>query len=123
MTTDRQNLLALADQAGTLSGALSNIADEIHTALTDLDILAGYCQDPVRRGVVAALRGRLESLDSYVADVVNRATPASLRDDSARPTLRSWPTVITLGGAGSAFSADFPTDADLGYAPGQAGPQ
>lgn len=78
MTTDRQNLLSLADQAGTMSGALFNIADQVHTALTNLDVLAGYCQDPVRRGAVSAIRGQLEALDEYVADVIGRTTPAAL---------------------------------------------
>lgn len=80
--TDK-TLKALADHAGTMSGALSNIADQLHTALTTLDVLAGYCQDPVRRGAAAALRGQLESLEEYVADVQGRTAPSS-----ARPTLR-----------------------------------
>lgn len=70
--TDTQ-LNTLADQTGTLTGALANIADDVHTALTDLDQLAGMADhDPLMRGGLSSLRGRLESLEEYVADVQAR---------------------------------------------------
>lgn len=69
----------LADAAGILDGALANIADELHTALVDLNHVASLPNlnelDDVDRFVAA--RARIERLSAYVAEVQTRTKPAA----------------------------------------------
>lgn len=95
----------LAKDAGAMDTALAYIADELHTALVGLDQLTGLAErDPLMRSGLSSLRGRIERLSAYVADVQARTAPAStipMTPGLVRGLLDTYEQLRTRGQAGT----------------------